>query len=81
MQKALSDLASLPETELVRIFDREPLLVTSNGEPRFVAQSLESFEAMIRRLRQLEAERPVPHERGKLTLLRPRGRQPHPSID
>jgi PHD/YefM family antitoxin component YafN of YafNO toxin-antitoxin module len=74
MQKALSDLASLPEAELVRIFEREPLLVTHNGEPRFVAQSLESFDAMVRRLRQLEEEKPAPKTPGKLILLRPRQR-------
>ena len=33
MQKALSELVSLPETELNRLFEREPLLVTQNGEP------------------------------------------------
>jgi hypothetical protein len=43
--------------------------VTQNGEPRFVAQSLESFEAMVRRLRELEA---VPRRGpGKVILLRP----------
>ena len=59
MQKSLSDLTSLSHDELSRFFDRmnELLLVTQNGEPQFVAQSLPDFEAMIRRLRILEAER------------------------
>ena len=72
MQKPLSELVSLPEAELNRLFEGEPLLVTQNGEPHFVAQSLEAFETMVRRLRQLEtdseSERPKP--RGKLILLR-----------
>jgi len=55
MQKPLSELSSLPKAELVRLFEREPLLVTQYGEPRFVAQSLDSFESMVRRLRQLES--------------------------
>lgn len=71
MQKALSELACLPEADLVQLFEREPLLVTHNGEPQFVGQSLKSFEAMVRRLRQLEAS--LPHNqppRGKLILFR-----------
>lgn len=72
MQKALSDLASLPEAELSRLFEREPLLVTQNGEPQFVAQSLDAFETMVRRLRELEnTSKPVSTRRlGKLVLLR-----------
>ena len=59
MQKSLSDLTSLSHDELLRFFAQmnEPLLVTQNGEPQFVAQSLPDFEAMVRRLRILEAER------------------------
>jgi prevent-host-death family protein len=71
MQKALNDLAALPEAELAQLVEREPLLVTQNGEPRFVAQSLDSFEAMVRRLRQLEAFSERTGQRGKLVLLRP----------
>ena len=72
MQKPLSELSSLPEAELVRLFEREPLLVTQNGEPQFVAQSLDSFESMVRRLRQLESTATaVQKRRGKLILLRP----------
>ena len=72
MQKPLSELSSLPEAELVRLFEREPLLVTQNGEPQFVAQSLDSFESMVRRLRQLElTTTEVQKRRGKLILLRP----------
>ena len=58
MQKSISEFASLPEAELVRMVEREPLLVTRNGEPQFVAQSLDSFEGMVRRLRELEAKKP-----------------------
>ena len=72
MQKALSELSCLPEAELVRLVEREPLLVTQNGEPHFVAQSLDSFEAMVRRIRQLEANsKQVQERRGKLLVLRP----------
>jgi prevent-host-death family protein len=73
MQKTLSELASLPDGELLHIVEKEPLLVTKNGEPHFVAQSLDSFESMVRRLRQLEAllRRPAPDQRGKVMLLRP----------
>ena len=72
MQKPLSELSSLPEAELVRLFEREPLLVTRNGEPQFVAQSLDSFESMVRRLRQLEsASAQSQRRRGTLILLRP----------
>lgn len=72
MQKPLSEFAALPEEELMRIVDREPLLVTRNGEPQFVAQSLESFESMVRRLRQLEtAARPRPHQLAKVIPIRP----------
>jgi PHD/YefM family antitoxin component YafN of YafNO toxin-antitoxin module len=72
MQKALSELVALPEAERTRLFEREPLLVTQNGEPHFVAQSLEAFESMVRRLRELEsAPKPSHHQRrGKLILLR-----------
>ena len=70
MQKALSELASLPETELNRLFEREPLLVTQNGEPQFVAQSLDAFDAMVRRLRELEQADTPKRNLGKLFLLR-----------
>lgn len=71
MQKALSELSALPESELVQLFEREPVLVTQNGEPQFVAQSLDAFEAMVRRLRELEsAPRPTSQSRGNLILLR-----------
>jgi prevent-host-death family protein len=71
MQKALSELVSLPEAELNRLVEREPVLVTQNGEPQFVAQSLHAFETMVRRLRQLEANPKADQPRGKLFLLRP----------
>src|SRR5687768_1267731 len=59
MQKALSELNSLSGDDLSRLLDGlgEPLLVTTDGEPIFVAQSLEGFEPMVRRLRILETER------------------------
>jgi len=64
----------LPEIlVLLKIVEKEPLLVTQNGEPRFVAQSLDSFESMVRRLRHLEASsrRPLSDRRGKVIFLRP----------
>ena len=70
MQKALSELVSLPEAELNQLVQREPLLVTCNGEPQFVAQSLDAFESMVRRLRELEAaSRPAKKKLGKLILF------------
>ena len=83
MQKSLSELSALPEQELSELIDgmRQPLLVTQNGEPRFVAQSLDEFDSMVRRIRALEAERgPVSNRRpfgtrsaiaGKDVQLRP----------
>ena len=59
MQKSLSELAALPSGELSRFLDAldQPLLVvTADGEPQFVAQSLVTFEATARRLRRLEEE-------------------------
>lgn len=71
MQKSLSELVKLPEAELTRLFDREPLLVTHNGEPRFVAQSLDAFESMVRRLRELESTSSMSRQKpGKLILIR-----------
>lgn len=70
MQKALSELVELPEAELNRLVEREPLLVTSNGEPKFVAQSLDAFEGMVRRLRELEAASKPPRRPAKLILLK-----------
>lgn len=59
MQKSLSELTALAPDELSTLMDRldQPLLVTCDGEPRFVAQSLDSFDAMVRRLRSLESKR------------------------
>ena len=58
MQKSLSELSALPEGELSSLIDGagEPLLITQNGEPRFVAQSLDAFDLMMRKLRALEAK-------------------------
>jgi PHD/YefM family antitoxin component YafN of YafNO toxin-antitoxin module len=55
MLKSLSEFQSLSETDLVRIVQHGPLLVTQDEEPRFVAQSIDAFEAMVRRLRELES--------------------------
>ena len=62
MQKSLSELTALPPGELSTLLDHlnEPLLVTHNGEPKFVAQSLTVFEAMVRRLRLLEQKNHTP---------------------
>jgi hypothetical protein len=56
MQKSLSYLSSLSPEELTVLMDQmnEPLLITSGGQPQFVAQSLAGFETMLRRLRALE---------------------------
>jgi prevent-host-death family protein len=56
MQKSLSELSALPEDELSSLIDGagQPVLVTQNGEPRFVAQSLDDFDLMMRKLRALE---------------------------
>lgn len=40
MQKSLSEFVSLPKADLVQLIEREPLLITTDGEPQFVAQSL-----------------------------------------
>ena len=55
MLKSLSEFQSLSEIDLVRIVEHGPLLVTQDEEPRFVAQSIDAFETMVRRLRELEA--------------------------
>jgi hypothetical protein len=71
MQKALSELSSIPESDLIRLIEREPMLITSNGDPQFVAQSLDSFDSMVRRLRRLESMvKTISGRRGKLVLLR-----------
>jgi len=57
MKKSLSEFASLPPAELMRMVSDGPLLITHNEEPRFVAQSIDAFEAMVRRLRALETAR------------------------
>jgi len=62
MQKALSELVDLPDAELNRLVEREPVLITQNGDPQFVAQSLDAFEASPNS----DSQR----HRGKLILLR-----------
>jgi len=79
MQKSLSELSALSQHELSAFIDglEMPLLVTDQGEPRFVIQRLEAFENGVRRLRALEAlHRTLASEtercssRGKLFSLR-----------
>lgn len=72
MQKSLSEIVSLPEEEVLHLIaDREePLLVTHEGEPRFVAQSLNAYEALVRRLRALEAERQKPTRTAQIIPFR-----------
>jgi hypothetical protein len=55
MQKSLAEFLSLPESELIRLVAEGPLLITQDHEPRFVAQSIDAFESMVRRLRELES--------------------------
>jgi len=57
MKMQLADLAALPEPTLSALATGlgEPVLVTHGDEPRLVLQPIESFEAMVRRLRILEA--------------------------
>lgn len=59
MQKSLTELTALPHEDLIQFVDRigGPLLVTQDDEPRLVVQPLANFEAMVRRLRFLEAEK------------------------
>jgi len=79
MQKPLSELASLRPHELNQLVERAPVLVTQDGEPHFVAQSLQAFEHMVRRLRALEdankaqhADKPKRHRPlAKVIPLRP----------
>lgn len=57
MHKTIFEFVSLPEAELVRMLEDGPLLLTQNDEPRIVAQSIDDYEAMVRRLRALEANK------------------------
>lgn len=56
MQKSLFEIFSLSEDQVVGLIVQhtDPILVTHKGEPRFIAQSLDAYEALIRRLRTLE---------------------------
>lgn len=73
MLKSLPEFQSLPGAELVRMIESGPVLVTQNEEPRFVAQSVEAFEEMVRRLRELEStgRRRDAIRRAKIIPLRP----------
>lgn len=80
MQKSLSQFRSLPEEEIIQILGDGPLLVTHENEPRFVAQTIETFESMVRRLRALEcASQSIKSKRPpKLVLLRPAAKDAAP---
>ena len=54
MLKSLSEFQALTGGELSQITEHGPVLITDQEEPRFVAQSIDDFEAMVRRLRSLE---------------------------
>lgn len=74
MQKSLSEFQLLTESELVRMISDGPLLVTKDDEPRFVAQSIDAFEAMVRRLRELESplkRRAAIREKNAIPFQRP----------
>jgi len=71
MLKSLSDFQSLSDTELSEIVGKGPLLVTQDEEPCFVAQSVDAFETMVRRLREFElAAKRRSSRRAKIHLLR-----------
>ena len=57
MLKSLSEFQNLSEADLVRAIECGPLVVTQNEEPRFVTQTIDAFEAMVRRLRELESSK------------------------
>jgi|HubBroStandDraft_1064217.scaffolds.fasta_scaffold414204_2 prevent-host-death family protein len=73
MQRTLSELCSLPDGELLKIVEEDPILVTQNGEPLYVVQSIDSYESMVRRLRQFEnpSRRQPLKGPGNLVILRP----------
>jgi hypothetical protein len=59
MQKSFSEFTSLAPDELSAFIEqlKEPLLITNQGRPQFIAQTLTDFEDMVRRLRTLECEK------------------------
>jgi prevent-host-death family protein len=69
MLKSLSEFQALSGEELDRVVEHGPILITDEEEPRFVAQSIEDFEAMVRRLRSLEE---ISARRQKLRLVHSR---------
>jgi len=54
MLKSLSEFQRLSAPELRQMVEHGPVLITEHEEPKFVAQSVEAFESMVRRLRRLE---------------------------
>ena len=70
MLRSLSEFQSLTGTELDRIFEHGPILITDDEEPCFVAQSIEDFEAMVRRLRRFE-QASIKREKLRVIPFRP----------
>ena len=67
MLKSLSEFQILNGAELSQMVAEGPILITDEeAEPRFVAQSVEDFEAMVRRLRSLDE---ATRRRSKLRLI------------
>jgi PHD/YefM family antitoxin component YafN of YafNO toxin-antitoxin module len=73
MLKSLPEFQTLTGTELSRIVEHGPVLITDQEQPKFVAQSVEAFETMVRRLRNLEqsSKRRQSIRSAKVILLRP----------
>ncbi len=67
MLKSLLEFQALTGTELTRMVEDGPILITDREEPRFVAQSVEDFEEMVRSLRRLEQ---ASTRRQKLRVIR-----------
>jgi len=54
MLKSLSEFQALSGSELSQMVEHGPVLITDQEEPKFVAQAVEDFEALVRRLRNWE---------------------------
>ncbi len=70
MLKSLSEFQTLSGSELTQIVEEGPILILDDEEPRFVAQSVEDFEAMVRRLRNFD-QACVRRSRLRVIPLRP----------
>ena len=72
MQKSIVEFLSLAPADVIQLLGNGPLLVTQDEEPRFVAQSVEAFETMVRRLRELESSnRRDSSRRARVIPIRP----------